>query len=375
MKSYFNKKNKMLDGLKSFQSQEKSEVWDTLQAWIIIKEVLLKVKDILENHWKYNESIESLSKEILARAMILDSLFNLVFNEEIESYHYIPAIWIFFKWIPIFLNNNYVHALWAEDVETLKQDIIQKKALEKYYTPESKSIAKLAVLKLWFWEWYKDLRLTTVWWKKISWNSFWKIDWLEIRIWNDITYWTFKYSEIWNVIKDERLSLKTKQLVTKYIIEVWKIIHLNATDRGKLIIFTMLSEIIDKIWNDGQFLMNITKYDNDGENTEMEACNENYLQALWISYQELFEKIKNGTFYKEHYSWINRKLIKWLMKSLKNEWFYTDDLTMIDVNWVPKTYSWIRLLIADEKLWLSKTFWIWTNAIWADNVELIKLLN
>jgi len=42
----------------------------------------------------------------------------------------------------------------------------------------------------------------------------------------------------------------------------------------------MLSEIIDKIWNDGQFLMNITKYDNDGENTEMEACNENYLQAL-----------------------------------------------------------------------------------------------
>lgn len=193
---------KMLDRLKSFKSKETSHNWDILQAWVLVKEVLLKIKKILENHWEYNENIEDLTKEMLTRAIMLDTIFNHIYelswpdenwnttilSESSELYYHTPAIWIFFNWVPVFLNNNYVRALWAENVDTLKQDIIQKKALEKYYIPESQSVAKTAVLKLVFWKWYKDLKLTTVWWKTISWNSFWKKDWLEIRIWNDITY-------------------------------------------------------------------------------------------------------------------------------------------------------------------------------------------
>jgi len=68
----------------------------------------------------------------------------------------------------------------------------------------------------------------------------------------------FRNSDVWNSTNDDRIYLKTKQLVNRYITEVWKIIHLDSSYRAKLVVFAILSEILDKIWNDWQFLMNVT---------------------------------------------------------------------------------------------------------------------
>ncbi len=377
----------MLDKLKSFKSKEISHNWDILQAWILIKEVLLKVKDILENHWEYNEKIEFLTKGMLTRAIILDTIFNHLFeisypdsewntfilDENNDLYYQIPAIWVFFNWEPIFLNRNYIEALWAKDLKTLKEDIIQKKALEKYYTPESQWTAKDAILKLGFWEWYKDLKLTTVLWKTISWNSFWKKDWLEIRIWNDITYWTFKNTKIWDVINEKDLTLKTSQIIDSYIYQVWKIINIEPSSIGKLMIFKSLSEILDRVWNDGQFLMNITFEKNEKAKNKM-ICNNNYLNAIWLSFEELEKKVIDGTLYNEHYKKDTESLIKWLWETLKEDWYYITDFTMLDKNKVPKNYSWYRKLIVDKDLWINRTFGIWNNAISKDNADIINFL-
>ena len=377
----------MLDKLKSFKSKEISHNWDILQAWFLIKEVLLKVKNILENHWEYNEKIELLTKGILTRAIILDTIFNHLFevgypdsewrnfilDENNDLYYQTPAIWVFFNWDPILLNRNYIEALWAEDLETLKKDIIQTKALEKYYTPESQWTAKNAILKLRFWEWYKDLKLTTIWWKTISWNSFWKKDWLEIRIWNDITYWTFKNTKIWNIIDEKNLTLKTNQIIDSYIYQVWKIINIDPSSIGKLMTFKSLSEILDKVWNDGQFLMNITFEKNEKVKNKM-IYNNNYLNAIWLDFKELEKKIIDGTLYKDHYKKDTEILIKWLWETLEEDWYYISDFTMLDKNKVPKNYSWYRKLIIDKDLWINRTFGIWNNAISKDNAEIINFL-
>lgn len=377
----------MLDRLKSFQSKEKSNTWDILQAWVIIKEVLIKIRDVLENHWEYSEKIESMSKDILTRAMILDTIFNHLFeiswpdldwntnilSESSDLYYHTPAIWVFYNWNPIFLNRNYFEALWAEDLGTLKKDIIEGKALTKYYIPESQDVAKTAVLKLKHWERYKDLKLTTTSWKTISWNSFWKTDWLEIRIWNDVTYWTFKRTEIWSNNVEENTSLKTKQLINSYIIEVSKIMDLNIIDKTKLVIFSMLCEILDKIWDDWQYLMNIT-VEKDEVATERMFWNNNYLNAMWLTYDQIREKIKNNTLYRDHYRKDTESLIKWLWETLKEEWYYISDFTLLDSNKTPKNYSWYRKLIEDNDLWIHRTFWIWNNAISKDNAEIMRFL-
>lgn len=369
----------MLDKLSLFKSAERNEAWDVLKSSNIIKWVLQKVKDILENHWEYNEKIEYLSKEILTRAMMLDILFNDLFEED-ALYYIIPAIWVFFNWYPIFLNSNYVRALWSENIEELKKEIMEGKSLERY-TLESKKNAKIAVLKLKFWKGYKDLQLKTNDWRIISWNSFWRSEWFEIRIWNDVTYWRFKKTDLDFSLDSsitENISLKSRQIIESYVIEVQKIINLDNGLKDRLIVFSKLLEILDRVWNDWQCLMNITTYnenDNINHNYSIEICNENYLQALWLTYEELRKKIKNGTFYRDNYSKINQKLIEWLMKTLKEDKYYIHDFTMIDSNWVPKNYSWFRLLLVDRDLLLSRTFWIWNNAISADNVELMKILN
>lgn len=174
-------------------------------------------------------------------------------------------------------------------------------------------------------------------------------------------------------MNDERLALKTKQMVNMYVIKVWKIINLDGADIGKLIVFAILSEILDKIWNDGQFLMNMT-IEKDEKSENVMICNNNYLNAIWLTFDELEEKIKKGTLYKDHYTKDTEKLIKWLWKTLKEEWYYISSFTMLDKNKVPKNYSWYRKLIEDTDLWIHRTFGIWNNAISADTAEIMRYL-
>lgn len=379
----------MLDKLKLFQSKENLKTWDNLQCWIIVKDTLKEIKDILECYWEYNEDIENMSKEILFRSLMLDTIFNHIYEyewtlynekkeivEKSDLYWHTPNIWIFHKWSPIFLNRNYFEALWATDLETLKEDIKNWLSLRKYYAPESQLIVEHALSKLRLWDWYKNLRLETKNWKIISWNSFWIIDWLEIRIWNDVTNWTFNQWDIAPSSINENLSLDTKQLITKYLNEVWKIVNFDAikSQKAKLVIFCMLSSIIDTVWNSSQYLMNTSIEKEEGTKENRMSCNNNYLSVLWLSYEEIIQKIQNNTLYRDHYKWDIEDLVKWLWKTLKKEWFYFSDFWLIDSQWKTKNYSWYRRLLKDEDFGLHRTFGIGNNSLSKEDAELLKYL-
>jgi len=375
--------------LETFRNPENNS-FDRLNAKEIIKPILLRTREILLQWWEYNWNIDWISKDILTRACMLDTIFNPLEekkewflkvewfeneenenennedNEENEIYYHTPAIIVLRGWIPIFLNHNYLQALWAKNINELKKDIISWKALEKYYDEDSQEIAKKAVSLLKEWEGYKDLVLKTKAWKIISWNSFWSKKWLEVRIWNDITYWNFQTENKKTDI--DKVTLDTKDIVSKYI----NIVNFKEQDKNTLIVFALLSEIIDKVWNDWQYLMNLTR---DDKNHDKFLFNQNYLNTLWLSLAQVKEEIKNWTLYKNRYSPDTLTLIEWLFKILKEDWHYISDFTMIDQNNQRKIYSWFRKEISDEDFKINWTFWIWTSSRSKDNDEILRFLN
>jgi len=46
-------------------------------------------------------------------------------------------------------------------------------------------------------------------------------------------------------------------------------------------------------------------------------CNNNYLNAIWITFEELKEKVKKDILYRDHYAKDTEKLIRWFWKTLK----------------------------------------------------------
>jgi len=363
---------------------EQTEMWDTIDTVAVIKPILLRVRWILDD-----EKTKELSKEILTLSYIIDTIFSSKLTKE-ESiflegfsewndkpilYHHTPIIWIFYKWEPIFLNRNYVEALWAENIEILKQHINNWIALEKYYTQESFLLAKEAVSLLKKWEWYKNLELETKDWKLISWNSFWSNTWLEVRVWSntwlemrvwqDITHWTFQRKE--QDTLDNWLSLDSINTINTFLIRVNQII--TPEEINKLKIFAMFCEILEKIWKDWQYLMNITVDEKDWKNRDF-IFNTNYLNALWFTLEEINFLINNNLLYDKIYTEEELFLIKWLFKVLKDNWYYIEDFRLRDKNWELKTFSWFRQLIEDKDFWLNRTIWIWT---WAKSIDIANL--
>lgn len=399
-----------LQGLEIFKSKEKNDTGSVLKVWKIIKDVLLKIKQTLENSSKYTTKLDLETKEILTKAYMLDAIFNPLkdkndavwdlewfdfsgvdesflynvnaLNEWIENelYYHTPSIWVFFQWTPLFLNHNYVQALWAQNEESLKKDIIDWVALDKYYDEWYAEKAKIAVWKLLEWKWYKNLILKTkerkttdgrnIDSKILCWNSFWNIKWLEIRIWNDVTEWTFNKTEK-NLEWFEWLHLETLKLILWYEEKISGLMKLDNDSRNKLIIFSYLSIILDKIWNHWQFLMNVTI--EDWEEYKMDF-NTNYSSALKRDQTEIEEKIKDWTLWEETYDTDSMSLIKWLMVCLIEDWYYVAEFPLKDKYGKSKIYSWLRFLIQDKDFNINRTFWIGTNAISKDNAELKKFL-
>jgi len=361
-----------------------TKMWDTIDTVAVIKPILLRVRWILDD-----EKTKELSKEILTLSYIIDTIFSSKltkeesiflegiseWNDSNKLYHHTPIIWIFYKWEPIFLNRNYVEALWAENIEILKQHINSWIALEKYYTQESFLLAKEAVSLLKKWEWYKNLELETKDWKLISWNSFWSNTWLEVRVWSntwlemrvwqDITHWTFQRKE--QDTLDNWLSIDSINTINTFLIRVNQII--TPEEINKLKIFAMFCEILEKIWKDWQYLMNITVDEKDWKNRDF-IFNTNYLNALWFTLEEINFLINNNLLYDKIYTEEELFLIKWLFKVLKDNWYYIEDFRLRDKNWELKTFSWFRQLIEDKDFWLNRTIWIWT---WAKSIDIANL--
>lgn len=383
--------------IESFKKPTQAPIEATiLKAWDTIKLTLFRVHIILNNNNSNSNEIISLIKEILTRAYILDKLFNPIEKkhddwdflltssqinwlnlwenhyqedelEENEIYYHTPSIWIFFNWKPIFLNHNYVEALWATDEETLKQDIIDGIALEKYYEEDSVWVAKNAVSRLKKWDWYTNLILVTKKWKKISWNSFWSNDWLEVRIWNDITLWQFKNTSIQWLEQYDWITLNTEKIVRTFIEKVNHI--LNDDDKKRLEVFIYLSKVLDTIWNNWQFLMNTTEMLD--PNYKM-LFNWNYAKALKRTKDDIIQKSQNRKLWEVTYDSETLSELDDLMERLHNDWYYIHDFPMIDSEWRKKVYSWLRFIIEDFDFWIHRTFGIWNNTISKVTAELEK---
>ena len=350
----------------------------------VIKDVLIKTKKALNNKWKLSDELLYDMKSLLTRAFMLDKIFNPLFNnnacwqmtinseeskEENLVYYHTPAIWVFFKWKPIFLNFNYVEALWSNSEGELKKEIEQWLALEKYYTQECVSQAKEAIQKLSDWEWYKNLVLTTKTGKKISWNSFWSKDGLEIRIGNDITEWKFKSHQSYSN-EYEGLELNTKDLVKGFLDKVIRIIGEDEELKVTLALFWILGTIIDKVWNNWQSLMNITISDERGESM---LFNARYSDALKRTRDEIILTEKDNL-WNETYDEDTMKLIKWFFATLQNNGYYICEFPMKDKHGKSSTYSWLRFLVEDKDFWINRTFWIGTNSMSKDDAELAEFL-
>lgn len=350
-----------------------------LQTANIIKWVLLRIQDILSIHGIENTDIKNEMKNILTRAHMLDRIFNpLVWEkkddigvfdigdvysnnlENNEIYHHTPSICVFLHQQPIFLNHNYIHALWAHNEDELKKEIIDGIALERYYTPESAKKASEALARLEKWEWYTNLVLETKTGKKISWNSFWGIDGFQIRIGNDISHG--EYTQNTWLSTHPGIELNTADYIKYFVMKVE--FHLQheiiPQDKNTLELFWVLSTILDIIWKNGQFLMNITL--NDEAEVPM-VFNSKYVEALKRTKEDILEKAKNKTLWKETYDDETFLLITWLVESLKKYGYYMSEFPMKDSEGKKKIYSWLRFWIRDEDFWIDRTFWIWNSAI------------
>lgn len=357
-------------------------MWDTLKLSEIVKRVILRVEEVT---WKW---FREENKDLIIKASILDAIFNSLLKDRVidkafhhteweknSLYYYTPSIWVFYRWIPVFLNQNYVEALWAEDLETLKRDLENSNlAFEKYYTPESAEEAKRRKTELAEWKVYSEIVLETKTWNKISWNGFWSgWNWLEIRLWNDVTYWKNQNTDT----NDKRLEtytwneLSTQLLIQSFTNRVRDII--TDAELRNLTIFYHLSAILDRVWNNWQHIMNITDFNEDDKQV-IRLLNSRYSRALKRDGSEVIEKSHDGSLWKESYDADTKTLIDWLTKILLKEWHYIHDFPMIDSSWVKKMYSWARLLIQDPDFWIKSSFWIWNHTVSKWDAELNAFL-
>lgn len=379
-----------IEKLWTFKNPEWKNV-SILQTANIIKSVLLRVKDILNSQWMEDTDINNAMKNILTRAHILDRIFNPLIGEKSdifwtlnlsgdfsshslesnEIYHHTPSICVFLNKQPVFLNHNYIQALWAQNEEELKKEIVDNVALGKYYTPESAQRASEALARLDKWEWYTNLVLETKTGKKLSWNSFWGVNGFEIRIGNDISHGEYIDNKSESSLDYTGINLDTANYIKKFTMRVEFFLQheIPPQDKATLELFWVLSVILDIIWRNGQFLMNITT--NDDEGNPM-IFNSKYAEALKRSEKEILEKAKNKTLWKETYDDETFSLITWLVASLKKYGHYMSEFPMKDSTGKKKIYSWLRFWIQDEDLWIDRTFWIGNSAIsegdrWLEN--------
>lgn len=361
---------------------EVDEIEISFSLNLAINYIEKKLNWILENsHQLEQQEIEEKVKKIFwmfediqIRAFMLESLFkdfsknnkdlNLWDIRDIDSseyYHFRPLVGIFYKWKPIFLNQNYVQWLWAESLSQLKEDIENGVVYEKYYEEWSDELAKEHVSKLKKWEWYKNLVLITKSWRIISFNSFWSIDWLEIRIWEDITNWRLNENEKnQNSENENEFELKTDLLINEFKSQVNDLVKLPEKINSIFETFWYISKILDTIWNDWQFLMNYTvqKWDN----PKKIVYNKKYHSALP-------DKSKSWDFSQTY--WVEKaNEIESYINMWKTYGYYVEHFTMWD-----KVYWWLRAVLSNKaKKDTTISFWMWTDVISNEDQYILEQL-
>lgn len=103
----------------------------------------------------------------------------------------------------------------------------------------------------------------------------------------DVTYGRFEEQENQQkqrrIICDPNVSFSTQRTILNYIHIIRSLIEFDDEKKQEiivpLVIFSYLSQVLDRVWNDSQYLMNLTIEEEEGTGKTM-ICNNNYLNAL-----------------------------------------------------------------------------------------------
>ena len=351
----------------------KSDLWDTVKVWDFVKDRVFKLLPPEKLNREDNLEIKSIISELVLLWYMFDKIFNHIpennwdlnidnwvfsLEEKINelSYYGLPIVGVFQNWQPIFLNWNYVKALWSKNVNEVRENIEKRIALATYYEPNSAREAHSRLSWLKVWQWYKWLKLVTKEWKTIIWNSFPISNWFEVRIWTDVTHNNW---ELLLPLDDKNindwLSLDVSSIINETSNSITKILPMS--DLKFLDYLKVLLESFETIWKNWQFLMNST---NTLNKTDM-FYNPRYLQSTWLTTTEIDEKLRDWTLWPDLYSPETMLLINARLSELKSNWHYFDTFPMIDQKtkkWVD--YAWARFLISIKELWVERSIWIWS---------------
>ncbi|MDD5769785.1 MAG: hypothetical protein PHE25_02355 [Candidatus Gracilibacteria bacterium] len=365
-------------------SEDTNTMGDTLRVAELVKSVFLKVQKVLEtrnSELLNKEALMETMKRLLTKAYMLDITFNALPNDRVGSfgifslgekeegenslYDYTPSIGVFLDGIPVFLSQNYVEALGADDLETLKKEIKDGTYLDRYYTKKSAIKARDFLADLKDGGSYAELILETETGNKISWNSFGSsngTNGVEIRLGNDITHGVKKGTDTNDISLSQYngITLDTQKEIQDFANQVSSI--LDENDFKNLAIFYHLSAILDRVWNDGQHIINTTEINLDGT-SKMGEFNTRYARALKRNKNEIIQMSEAGNLWTETYDEKTMFLISGLMETLKNDGYYKESFGMLDRERVKKWFNWFRALIKDKEFGINATFGIGNNTV------------
>lgn len=351
-------------------------------VWLLTKSINSEVLSLISDDEK-NELIKS--EEILKqRAFILNFLLNpekflennsSIKLEEVELLikEYIPLIAIYENKKLVFANSNYINVmwepLWVNNLEDLKTHVdknwLIKESYESWLDMAENSVKTLNEWFAYFWNSSKIL--STKSWKIIDWHSFWDEEWVNIRIWSNITNWFLSNNNSKENSDEEyeKLAIDTKKEINNYKKQISNILDNNRKEFNirllkDIKLFEKLSDILDFIWTYWPFSMNII-------NDWKLEINPKYLAETWYEIKD-FEKWDFWKLVYPENDDENNFMINNSLRLLDKQNFYTEKFWITTKDWNKNPLNWLRIKID------SKTnFWIWNNIKTQKDIDLEKL--
>lgn len=372
-------------------------MWHYTHAESILESTCLQIKDILQSECsdeKKNilEMINILEWIILSRWYMLDTFMHPLKDiwKESESKLLFPPLIALIKTqdkksSPLLISESYTVWLWAESLWEVIKHIENNTALSTYYTEKSLPIWLSLTKELsenWWYRW-KELRTKKL--RTISWDSNWYIeDTLaiplnyQVRVWSDVTWWEHSNDlHINNSLSSNSwIHLDTLNVIDKFISAVRTIIiwqkYQDPTLQdllNRLRFFRILARIVDHIWNETNFIINMKYRSNEMLSHPSEwnnwilpkwiIFNWAYTQATWYTKQEIINFINE---------WKLNKVLYWessgLVTDIVNEWegqnWYVMDFPLKRKDNSIHSIPWVRQ--KNVQSWVAiTTMWIGTN--------------
>ncbi len=223
-------------------------------------------------------------------------------------------------------------------------------------------------LNEWFaYFWNSSKILSTKSWKIIDWHSFWDEEWVNIRIWSNITNWFLSNNNSKENSDEEyeKLAIDTKKEINNYKKQISNILDNNRKEFNirllkDIKLFEKLSDILDFIWTYWPFSMNII-------NDWKLEINPKYLAETWYEIKD-FEKWDFWKLVYPENDDENNFMINNSLRLLDKQNFYTEKFWITTKDWNKNPLNWLRIKID------SKTnFWIWNNIKTQKDIDLEKL--